>query len=568
MNRNVRYALNVGLFLLLIAGATLGVSQALQPRQDILFGPLGEVYDFPPGFDYPQNAQTVQEWVNARQGGRIREHGWNLFAGLNQPVNNGYPVWRTWFTSTQAFDNPGIEEPDPFGPVTLKQKNAANAALQIGGQDPINFADAPFYKIPAGIWVRENGKKVVKPEFESCVAVPQSPPHKGDPEYGSLRDGNIFQSNGDIMLAGVVYNTPAYQNIRANQYYLADRLNSLLPESPNTTANRITPFPKESIVLKPMLWPVKKNGFTALPVFVPNNFWPPTKDASRYAGYERQELWSRAVAVTPGSTAEPGEDVQYLYDALAEAPSKSNPDPRPLRTRKYENAKVVSVNDFYHIKVTKDFLGQINSCDLALLNASATWNFDRFIEEGDYLVLIAMHIMTKEQPVWTFQSAWWTDDPNGQNPWNAARPSDLGNHAVGPWDHYMLTSTYGMLQVVNNDSKNSGLIYPLNEIVDGAMKWPVAYNPYIELAAAHPIGTNCMNCHTRAAWPPRMAVDSTDPNDPDLDRFSSYLAGGENSPDALDAYIATNPIFNGLLLVDAMWAISDRAGGTEIVGEQ
>jgi len=25
---------------------------------------------------------------------------------------------------------------------------------------------------------------------------------------------------------------------------------------------------------------------------------------------------------------------------------------------------------------------------------------------------------------------------------------------------------------------------------------------------------------------------------------------------------------NGLLLVDAMWAISDRAGGTEIVGEQ
>ena len=87
---------------------------------------------------------------------------------------------------------------------------------------------------------------------------------------------------------------------------------------------------------------------------------------------------------------------------------------------------------------------------------------------------------------------------------------------------------------------------------------PVAYNPYIELAASHPITTNCMNCHHRAAWPPLAALGK-----PDQGRTSSYLQDTPPNPNALEqfqTYPSTSPIFNGLVTLDTMWGVSDRAG--------
>jgi hypothetical protein len=76
----------------------------------------------------------------------------------------------------------------------------------------------------------------------------------------------------------------------------------------------------------------------------------------------------------------------------------------------------------------------------------------------------------------------------------------------------------------------------------GGTQWPIAYNPYIELAADHPIATNCMNCHHRAAWP---------------HKDDEYLAAG--GPGALDIFAQNNPIiFDGRLSVDSLWSISDR----------
>ena len=107
-----------------------------------------------------------------------------------------------------------------------------------------------------------------------------------------------------------------------------------------------------------------------------------------------------------------------------------------------------------------------------------------------------------------------------------------------------MVTTYGEEQVPGNPNA-----WPPGT-ANQAGKWPVAYNPYIELAATHPIATNCINCHHRAAWPPRSAAPG---------RHSSYLAGGANAPDTQDTFTRTHPVFNGLLELDSMWAVSDRA---------
>jgi hypothetical protein len=134
-----------------------------------------------------------------------------------------------------------------------------------------------------------------------------------------------------------------------------------------------------------------------------------------------------------------------------------------------------------------------------------------------------MHIMTKEQPAWTFQSVWWNDSP-GINPYAADRPDLSPVSAPGPWRNYLMAATYGI---------------PASS---GSSQWPVAFNPYIELAADHPIKTNCMNCHHRAAWP----ASSTE-----------YEAPG--GPSALDIFALNNAVLNGKIGVDALWSISDRA---------
>ena len=79
--------------------------------------------------------------------------------------------------------------------------------------------------------------------------------------------------------------------------------------------------------------------------------------------------------------------------------------------------------------------------------------------------------------------------------------------------------------------------------------WPIAYNPYIELAADHPIDTNCMNCHHRAGWP---------------EQSDSYLATG--GPGALAIYSQDNPaIFDGKIGVDSIWSIADRVPAPQAV---
>ncbi len=494
--------------------------------------------NFPAGFDYPQ--QTAS-WVTAREGDRMRTHGWCLFAGLNQQAQaNAEFNWQAWKTSTQVF--PYQYNPWPLQgggltqrPASLNAKNAANAST--AGPNPINIPNPPVYPLNAAI--------LGNPAYKQCLMP------AGCTTNCALRDGESFENNGDIMVAGVIYNDAAAANIQSSSLFDAGVLNSELPLQPTDRSNSIGLFPPASIVLKTMMWPVARGGFTVLPVWDWEAHLPGSADDGKYAGYEMKAMWTRAVAITDLPNPTPPPAVKFLHGVL-------NSDGTPLGPNTYDNTHqtsppaftVASVRDFYHRQYQQADLDALSACDRAILDASAYWTYDRAFEAGDYLVLMATHILTKEQPDWTFQSVWWHPDakacPDSLR-FCGDRPTNLADTT---FQNYMLTTTYGQAQKQTNPPKDN-YYAPAGTL--GAV-WPVAYNPYIELAAAHPITTNCMNCHHRAAWPPRAELDK-----PDEGRTSAYLQAAPPNPNALELFDSGNQVFNGLLMLDSMWAVSDRA---------
>ena len=500
----------VGLAALALPAAILGSCTAGGDKPTAAAGQFcASPAAFPGGFNYPQSAQTVQGWVSQRNIAAARQHGWNLFAGLQADAGGGW-TWRSWCTATQAFAGQtppsgavgGEAEADvpSHGKLPMKMFKQANGPTT--GTDPINFKIVPEYPIP--------DKVLANPAYKECIQKPVAPS-----KLQTLAGGTQFQNNGDVMLAGVIYNDAAYQWIRNKNLYQTATLQGLLP--PAGQNRQMAEMPSGSIVLKPMLWPVQKAGYTALPV------WDDRKDDfDRYSGFEIQSQWPRAVAVTPQSTSQIATvDVTYLHGVTMTSGTIVN---APLGPNTYKQARTIGIEQFYNFQPD---LASLDPCDRALLDASAYYAYGRMFQQGDYLALIAMHIMTKEQPDWTFQSVWWSDRA-GTGPYAADRPNIPA--AKGPWRNYLMASTYGWRDQAQ----------PAN--------WPIAYNPYIELAAAHPIDTNCMNCHKRAAWPEGKNA-------------GSYLRDG--GPSALQAFrYQDQPIFNGLIGVDSLWSIADRVPPT------
>jgi hypothetical protein len=441
------------------------------------------------GWDFPQPAGAVQNWVAKRDTARTRIHGWWLWAALNQ-VSQGQPLWRNWCTSTQAFPyqyDPNAKLASGNGMPSL---GARRAALTVASDPSINLP-GPTYPAPTG----------------ACVVQTSQGP--------ALRDGPSFANNGDVMVAGVIYNPTAYNSIVSQQLDVRQTLQNAKP--PPGGIARVN-LAAGSVVLKPMMWPVQASGYTALPV------WDDQKaDGGIYAGFENKRKWPRAVAITP--QPQPGigaVDVQYLWGV-----DVSKLDEKAPLT--YQQAQVVPIERFYAYRPN---VAALDPCDKAILDQSAAAAYNRPFQQGDFLVLIAMHIMTKEQPAWTFQSVYWSDRPN-QGPNGADRPIIPG--ATGPWQNYLMASTYGIPEPV------------------GAGRPPVFgvhFNPYIELAAGHPIATNCMNCHMRGAFKP----DGSPGN-------ATYLTTkNTDDPGAIGVLAPNNPIFSNLVMTDFQWSLPFRAG--------
>lgn len=437
--------------------------------------------DLPTRFGFPVPEATLLAYVLQGDQASVRRHAWELWASLTSPSDSvvdgrRLPIFQTWYSIDEVYNAKGRAGVD---------RRALRHAFAVPTQSAI--ANGARGGAPAGL------------------------------------------------MSFVKLNGATASFIWDNKYYLTPTLaglNAKFDANRTATVERsIAPFTPGAMSLKLVFWLIKdpkspqsERGLTALPIWDPS--YPPPPGGAP----PMHTTWSNAVAVDPAGRHPEGTLVQVNVNGSADKPNM-------------KWAPTVSLSRFYAHRLT-------NPQDVAdakvymTLMSSAAGEQERFVtnagqtpELGDWIVLLGMHVTTKELGDWTFQTFWWMPEAR-----TGTFGSDRPAFVRAPFDNYLMCTAYSTVS-----PQGPG----------GAL--PICFNPYLEtdLGATKPYtmdgktfppdpmaGTraNCQNCHRRAAYP------AFDPKVPGAADFGHVYNDGYRSPN--------DPYFAKLLKVDFMWSIA------------
>lgn len=211
------------------------------------------------------------------------------------------------------------------------------------------------------------------------------------------------------------------------------------------------------------------------------------------------------------------------------------------------------LNDFIHYTLNAEDAYYFNKQFTE--NSGNKWN----AKAGDVVILVAMHVGTREITNWTWQSFWWA--PDADNPpapsskvIAALRPSAL----KGAARHYAMTVAYYM---VNPKEPYAGTNvtgkpnYAFNPYLE-ARFGPDIFNDSISYIATGKgekvysyagVRTNCMSCH-------RMASANPD---------SLFNIHNSNTPYVGNSYVSVkDSLFKNQLLLDFAWSVQGNIDTT------
>jgi hypothetical protein len=341
----------------------------------------------------------------------------------------------------------------------------ANEALLAPDQLAKGLPAGTQFRIP----VQFQQQEVVRAErIELGLGAPPRPPH------------SLFED--------IKYNDDIKQFIDANRYNdhaELDRINNGWSKSTPVAARNLKAFPDSSVMLKPVYQLVSSSAVTVLPYWAgPANSVTPATPA--------EYTWRRKMAVVPEGM-----------------------DPSRVKIRERDaDLPVVSVNSFYHIKLTEDEVASVS--ELANMEAKA----------GDYMLLVGMHVASREIDSWTWQTFWWSFT-------RPPVPAGVRLTIAPPFDHYQVSVGYSSM--TGGDNPNA---LPV-----------VCYNPYLETAFGNDtfvregqLGTesNCVSCHRAAAWP------ALSPGQ----KKKNYVANGVVDP-------GDRMLFANKTKTDYVWGVAD-----------
>jgi hypothetical protein len=297
----------------------------------------------------------------------------------------------------------------------------------------------------------------------------------------------------------VQYDNDVYVDVQANQYFSPTVLNNINNTWGNTPlANQsIQNFPNTSVAIKPTYLFAYANQPTQL------------------------QYWTGAVNSTTPETPAYGTWTDWLWVV------PPGVDPATFKRQQNDGHEVVSVNNFYHFPLTAaDFNVSNDPLNGSVLFPNNPMSQSGF-QPGDFAILVAMHVATREVPNWTWQTFWWTSD-------TPAIPNAIQAKIKAPFDHYQTAVAYSYTQ----DGLNSPSSLPT-----------LCFNPFLETGFdnstfVYPgqlgIESNCISCHRAATWPaipPSSApAGSINPGYVAygvIDPGDSYLFGGQTKTDFL-----------------------------------
>ncbi|WP_186757826.1 hypothetical protein [Echinicola salinicaeni] len=215
---------------------------------------------------------------------------------------------------------------------------------------------------------------------------------------------------------------------------------------------------------------------------------------------------------------------------------------------------VYPLEDFIHFK--------LNDEDAYFLNEEFSENTGNQFnaKPGDIAILVGMHVTSREITNWTWQTFWWSPEPDNPSAPSSksiadARPDEL----EGAARHYAMSVAYYM---VDPNEPYSG------QNISGTPNY--AFNPYLEAGFGPKVfddaisfvdteggkidtyagvRTNCMSCHRMASVNPDGLSTSSISKTPYVG--NSYVSRSDK-------------IFDGQLLLDFAWSIQGNVDTTGI----
>ena len=425
----------------------------------------------PPGYDFPLDRRQLQQITDENDLYAMRAHAWNLWAGVNADSATRFngktlPIWETWLSTAEIFKNPPVEE---------------------------SSAQAQEYASPR--------REFIDPQ-QFFHAATNNTESAGTSDSAMVAFNKYNPNMVHFLWAG--HSTSKLP--KARFYYTSTSSLSALNDSWGSTPmieRKLVDAVNTAVMLKPVLMWVGAQGTTAIP------FWQgPTASTDpncaemtsyRLRDSKNRDLsnnchpdpstWTHCVIIDPNaaiSALRPATASEFAMADMREAPGCTE----------LKNAQYGGVDSLYNFRLSKQEAAAFNATQKPEIEAGA----------GDFMVLLAMHVSTKELVSWTWQTFWWQGGlptPDAFPGFGDDRPTNLPT----PWNNYNMCSVYA--QTIRADNT-------------GAMN--VCFNPYLETNIGIPDGlrSNCVSCHAAAAinapasggYPKNYSqpIDFNDPN--------------------------------------------------------
>ncbi|WOO42124.1 hypothetical protein [Rubellicoccus peritrichatus] len=299
-------------------------------------------------------------------------------------------------------------------------------------------------------------------------------------------------------ITSLFFNEAAADFIRSNRYNYEQTfidLSEQYEEENVAISDRNLSFPSSSIGLKPIWFPILNQSastYRILPVWNGDPQYPVTDE-------------------TPDATNPPlpnsdnsilGFKTAVLVDVSGDEVSDDTTETISWNGDDDYSADVVSINDFYYKVITEESLSDAYD---ALED-----QYPDIAEElavGDYLLLVGMHMLPHAE-LKTYSTLWWHTDPD------VGRYASLRPDSVkGVFRNYIMDVTFD----VGDSNEYDGTAH-------------VIFNPYLEAYSAGGVASNCLYCHSYAAYgasvpspAPRAEATASSDGDSDSDSDSSTV---------------------------------------------
>jgi hypothetical protein len=287
--------------------------------------------------------------------------------------------------------------------------------------------------------------------------------------HGRLFAGQKVDTNFTV-LETVSYDPSAAHFATSNRLFNQSVLNGYTVKN---GIGAVPEFPNTSITTKPTYYTgvPSKNGLIRVPVWVSPN---PAK-AFKYTE------WQQWVYADVNNNQEPNKKLVPV--------TTSNP------TQEQIKAATCNVNDFINYKIDRVGADYLNS------HQDVGTTPSRQFIEGDYVLLVAMHVTTKEFKNWTWQTYFWCPDPS--NPPSPSSKFEAGfrpKELKGAASHYAVSTAYAMVwpnqPVTGGSDDNARPILAFNPYLEGGFgpkvfSLPNKFRPDF----VYGMQTNCMSCH-------------------------------------------------------------------------